>query len=172
MQNPWLLLFAGLVTCSRVVPSALARLGSDESLQVTTTYGTVLGNATSYARQWLGIPYAAAPIGVKRWAPPAPPPFFLGVKITDRFASFCMQPNSPLQPPLPRSVQSEDCLYLNVWAPLNPSSASLPVAIWIHGGKKVALWSACCTQLRSDRDAKIPARYSIRAEDTIVGVYV
>ena len=91
-----------------------------------------------------GIPYAAAPTGELRWKEPQPVEPWSGVKACDTFGPICWQPgNAPgtfygdefYWEGTPE--QSEDCLYLNVWAPastINKPGARLPVAMWIHGG--------------------------------------
>ena len=90
-----------------------------------------------------GIPYAAAPVGDLRWQAPQPVPAWDGVKLCDEFGPICPQPgNKPgtfygdefYWQGTPE--ESEDCLYLNVWAPTRTlgKDAKLPVAMWIHGG--------------------------------------
>ena len=91
-----------------------------------------------------GIPYAAAPVGELRWQDPQPVQPWEGVKVCDSFGPICWQPgNAPgtfygdefYWEGTPE--QSEDCLYLNVWAPadaIGKPSSKLPVAMWIHGG--------------------------------------
>lgn len=80
------------------------------------------------------IPYAAAPIGGRRWKPPEAPPSWAGTRDASRFGPSCIQPK-----PNPESLyanepaaMSEDCLTLNVWAPENAKET--PVIVWIHGG--------------------------------------
>ena len=88
-----------------------------------------------------GIPYAAPPVGDLRWQAPQP---WDGVKVCDTFGPIAPQPgNKPgtfygdefywMGTP----EESEDCLYLNVWAPesaVGRPKSKLPVALWIHGG--------------------------------------
>lgn len=81
-----------------------------------------------------GIPYAAAPVGDRRWKPPGPAPRWNGVRDASQFGAACVQPALP-----PSSLYyevfartSEDCLTLNVWAPEDARHA--PVIVWIHGG--------------------------------------
>src|SRR5690242_17264273 len=63
-----------------------------------------------------GIPYAAPPLGDLRWRAPQPAAAWRGVRKADSFSPACMQLGSyPEDAPPERS--SEDCLYLNVWAP-------------------------------------------------------
>lgn len=78
-----------------------------------------------------GLPYAAAPIGELRWRPPQPVPPWEGVRPCTEFGPACPQPPSSLGRSPDR--QSEDCLYLNVWAPARVEQPA-PVMVWIHGG--------------------------------------
>jgi para-nitrobenzyl esterase len=96
-------------------------------------------------REYLGIPFAAPPVGNLRWRPPQPVIAWQGVRAADRFAPACMQ-----RSPNPNSgswnrglIQvSEDCLYLNVWTPVSSASERLPVLVWIYGGGGVSGSSA------------------------------
>jgi para-nitrobenzyl esterase len=78
-----------------------------------------------------GVPYAAPPVGPLRWRPPAPVPSWKGVRQATAFGAICPQ-NPGLTTPA-GATQSEDCLYLNVWAPPRQASPG-PVMVWIHGG--------------------------------------
>lgn len=90
-------------------------------------------------RFFAGIPFAAPPVGRWRWAPPRPARPWLGVRAARRFGAPCMQPPSPPRIGpwssafLAQRRASENCLYVNVWAPRAPPHP-LPVMVWIYGG--------------------------------------
>ncbi len=80
---------------------------------------------------FVGIPYAAPPVGNLRWKPPEPAAKWKGTRDATKFGPSCLQPAAPNAGNL---KTSEDCLYANVWTPEFTSSAKLPVMVWIHGG--------------------------------------
>ena len=91
-----------------------------------------------------GIPYAAPPVGELRLQPPQDVIPWEGVRECSAFSAIAPQPgNAPGTFYgeefywMPQPEQSEDCLYLNIWAPakaVGKQGAALPVAMWIHGG--------------------------------------
>lgn len=93
-----------------------------------TTQGQVQGVETGNGYAFKGIPYATPPVGELRYTAPQPAPAWEGVLTTDAFGGSCIQPASTFG----TEVSTEDCLYLNVYAPENADG--LPVMVWIHGG--------------------------------------
>lgn len=102
--------------------------------QVRTSSGVVEGTTGKNPgiRVFLGIPYAAPPVGDLRWKAPQPPASWTGVRKADHFGDRCMQARV-FDDMVFRDSMSEDCLYLNVWAPAK-SARPLPVMVWIYGG--------------------------------------
>jgi para-nitrobenzyl esterase len=95
-----------------------------------TESGVVLGRNIGGVNNFLGIPYAAPPVGPLRWQPPQPYGNFPGLMLdATAFGSECIQSGGG----------NEDCLFLNVYQPANhPAHRLLPVMVWIHGGALVS----------------------------------
>ena len=104
------------------------------------TAGGVLEGATVNAptgaplQRFLGVPYAAPPVGHRRWARPVPPAPWPGIRVADTFGPAAPQHESlPAALPAFRpTATAEDCLTLNVWTP--GLTGSRPVMVWVHGG--------------------------------------
>jgi len=94
------------------------------------------------AHTWLGIPFAQAPTGDLRWKAPRPAEPWSEPREALAFGAECVQFAGPMNPEAePGSlVGSEDCLFLNIFAPApnpaaeEPGAEGLPVMVWIHGG--------------------------------------
>jgi len=104
---------------------------------VGTTQGQVAGQQLgSGVKAWLGIPFAKAPVQDLRWQPPQPLTW-AGVLHADRTGPECIQVLRPhnINHYFGEEATSENCLFLNVWAPKTAvAGAKLPVIIFIHGG--------------------------------------
>ena len=111
------------------------RAGASGSGPVTgTANGPVRGLANGAVDEFLGIPYAAPPVGALRWRPPQPAASWSGVRDATQFAPHCPQPPTPFG----QASTSEDCLFLNVFTPSHHQAGShFPVMVWIHGGALV-----------------------------------
>ena len=107
---------------------------------VRTRAGAVQGiTLPSGVRAFRGIPFAAPPVRELRWRPPQPAAKWQGVRVSDRFANQCMQARVFADMMFRNSGVSEDCLYLNVWAPARARAGSgLPVLVYFFGGGFVA----------------------------------
>jgi para-nitrobenzyl esterase len=113
-----------------------AAAGAD-TLNVKTEQGKIHGKLINdgKVRAFLGIPYAAPPVGDLRWKAPQPAAKWKGVRDATNFGAHCAQNHVFDDMIFQDSGPSEDCLYLNVYAPDDASSRSgLPVMFWIHGG--------------------------------------
>jgi para-nitrobenzyl esterase len=104
--------------------------GSGRGPIAHTADGWVQGKTAGATAEYLGIPYAAPPVGALRWQPPHPAASWHGIREATSFAPHCPQPPSPFGV----ASTSEDCLYLNVFAPAGARGRDLPVMVWIHGG--------------------------------------
>jgi para-nitrobenzyl esterase len=98
---------------------------------------TRVNEAGQRVRAWLGIPYAAPPLGELRWRPPQPVRPWPGLRAADRLAPQCIQPPRKADSLYAEysgvQAMSEDCLTLNVFSAAAPGER-LPVMVWIHGG--------------------------------------
>ena len=117
-----------------LVLGALTAQAND--LVVKTDLGKVQGkkSADGTARDFLGIPYAAPPVGPLRWKPPQPATKWKGTRQATAFGSRCFQQDRFDDMVFRDPGESEDCLTLNVWLPAGKPKGKLPVMVWIYGG--------------------------------------
>ena len=95
---------------------------------VTVAGGQLRGELRDGVRVFRGVPFADPPVGPLRFRPPQPARSWMGERDATRFSAAAPQTGAT------GINQSEDCLYLNVWAPAGAAKGSLPVFCWIHGG--------------------------------------
>lgn len=105
------------------------------SAAVPTSCGLVRGESEKETDVcvWRGIPYAAPPVGPRRWRSPEPMPAWSGVREARAWGNRCMQKGIfKLEAMEDGGRFSEDCLYLNIWRP--KKAGIFPVMVWVHGG--------------------------------------
>jgi para-nitrobenzyl esterase len=110
--------------------SKSAAQNRESGLVVATAGGAVHGKTVAATREFLGIPYAAPPVGALRWQPPRPAAPWHGTRSATSYGPHCPQPPGSFG----RASTSEDCLYLNVFTPAGSKARNLPVMVWVHGG--------------------------------------
>jgi len=129
--------FISRYLCAVAGACALASAAqASNPLVIKTDNGKLQGkmSADGQARDFLGIPYAAPPVGPLRWKPPQPATKWHGARQATSFGSRCMQQDYNADMIFRDPGQSEDCLTLNVWAPAVKHKGKLPVMVWIYGG--------------------------------------
>lgn len=109
---------------------------SHEDNVVETKSGKIEGSYENGLYVFRGIPYAAPPVGERRWLSPQPVKPWGGVRPAKAFGAIA--PQNPMPVPTPgmpaeAEPQDEDCLFLNIWTP-GLDDAHRPVIVWIHGG--------------------------------------
>ena len=125
-----LLLSSGLLACAGDAPPP-----ADPASRRQVAQGLLVGHAARDAHAWLGIPFAAPPVGELRWRAPQPPLPWDGVR-----EALGHGPGCPQLDPGGEATGDEDCLTLNVYAPATPGDDvpqgedRLPVMVFIHGG--------------------------------------
>ena len=116
----------------------LPMMGTMAQTQVKTAEGILEGKDLSGIKVFKGVPFAAPPVGNLRWKAPQPAKHWDDVREAKEYG-----PN-PMQEPLfgdmnfGTKVNSEDCLYLNIWTPAKTMKEHLPVLIYFNGGGLMA----------------------------------
>ena len=102
---------------------------------VAIASGKLRGVSEAGVDSYKGIPFAEPPVGELRWRPPMPIAAWQGVRDVTAMQHDCMQLPAPSEAaPGGTTTPSEDCLYLNVWAPTGSHGKHLAVMVWIYGG--------------------------------------
>lgn len=133
------LIFSAAMTCLLLasVTSADAE-GAGTTVRIDS--GEVAGKfqLNTAVRAFLGVPFAAPPVGELRWKPPQPTAPWQTPREATGYGAQCMQlgrsKTSVYYEYAGDQLSSEDCLYLNVWAPGETGDGKLPVMVWIYGG--------------------------------------
>lgn len=134
----WLIVccLAGAVTCAGGAPVAQDAAAPSVTLKAGILEGRHFGRAHGVA--FLGVPYAAPPVGELRWKPPQPVGPWTGTRQATEFGPPCPQLAATW---FPYIGWNEDCLYLNVWTAQFSAGARLPVIVYFHGGSNTSGYS-------------------------------
>ncbi|MBM3758742.1 MAG: carboxylesterase family protein [Acidobacteria bacterium] len=118
-----------------IAPLALLVIAAtNPGTRVDTPLGPLEGELNSGVRIFRGVPYAQPPVGELRFAPPAPATKWAGVRQAKQFGNQCMQLPLFGDMNFRSSGMSEDCLFLNIWAPTSAKNQKLPVLVYFFGG--------------------------------------
>ena len=108
--------------------------------EVTLSSGRIEGERLDDIDRYLGVPYARPPVGALRWRAPQPPEAWTGTRPALTPGHACMQRGNFFASDDERTFDlpygDEDCLFLNVWAPV--ADGERPLLIFFHGGSGIA----------------------------------
>jgi para-nitrobenzyl esterase len=142
-QFPWLRLFTLVPALVFILVSASRTVVSSEISPPTVTLADGVLEGTNFGAAqngvaFLGVPYAAPPVGELRWNPPLPPKKWIGTRQATTYGAVCPQLPAGW---LPYIAGNEDCLFLNIWTTHLSASAKQPVIVYFHGGSNSAGYS-------------------------------
>ena len=132
MKRYWI----GLLLAATAMAPAVAQAPAATPVKATIDSGVIVGESADSVNVFRGVPFAKPPVGELRWKAPQLPDKWPGERAAVAFEPPCPQPVNIDQKTSNgggvAGVQSEDCLYLNVYAPANAKKA--PVVVWLYGG--------------------------------------
>ena len=105
-------------------------IAADGKPRAKVANGVLVGALEDGIATYKGVPFAAPPVGDLRWKAPQPAANWSGERAATEFGASCAQATRGNA-----AASSEDCLYLNVYAPQDAKNA--PVMVWIHGGSNI-----------------------------------
>jgi len=132
-----LLASAAFLTVAAQPDATSAAAAADAAPRIKVANGLLEGvTEASGVRVYKGIPFAAPPVGKLRWREPQPAASWQGVRKADHFAAKAEQLPIYSDMQFRASGTSEDCLYLNVWQPIEagPGKKPVPVLVYFYGG--------------------------------------
>lgn len=129
------------VWCGVLLVVMAASTGAQTSAMppVHTESGDLAGTQAGGVRVYLGVPFAAAPVGNLRWQPPQPVHRGAALLPANQPGASCTQKENRSRPPwteefMVQNETSEDCLFLNLWAPVKSAALPHAVLVYLHGG--------------------------------------
>ncbi len=134
MRFAWAMATAAAITALSATAALAAHADAAGSDMVRIDSGPLHGAVSDGVASFKGVPFAAPPVGELRWAPPRKPAPWSAPKAAVAFGPSCPQgpPVASLLAGAASGPVAEDCLTLNVWAPVGARGA--PVMVWLHGG--------------------------------------
>ena len=151
------IILAGAIAALALLQGCAQVAGKSHALLRDTSFGPVVGTHASASKatySWKGVPFAHPPVGDLRWKATVDPDHWTKARTAAAFAPACVQTGRLYSPGasngydetigsrLGKTVGSEDCLYLNIWAPSAPSDTPRPVIVWIYGGSNITGYTA------------------------------
>lgn len=128
-----------LAACAALLVAAPAMADGAADVRAATTTGPLIGRVEEGLHVFRGVPYAQPPVGPLRWRAPQPMAWTED-RQADAFGPACYQEirtdGRPNRGGIQGGETSEDCLYLNLWAPTDARGA--PIMVWLYGGGGIA----------------------------------